>query len=218
MNGVGRRVAAAGGCVVIGGSSGSFSTLPRVLGRLAAGFILPVVVVQHQSPETRTELFIEYLSGRCALPVREVEEKEAPAAGVVYLAPPNYHLLIETDRTVALSVDDRLYYCRPAIDPLFESAAVAYGPACIGVVLTGANQDGAAGLAAIRRRGGLAVVQDPAGAESAVMPRAAIAAADPEYVLAPEEIGDLLCRCGDAATPLARERKARPAAAREEQP
>ena len=117
------------------------------------------------------------LGQRAALAVKLAEDKEPARAGTVYLAPPDYHLLVEVDETLSLSVDEPVCHCRPSIDVLFESAADAYGPDLVGVVLTGANHDGSAGLCAIKRRGGYAIVEDPTTAEARAMPAAAIEAA-----------------------------------------
>ena len=177
--------------IVIGSSAGGFAALAEVLPRLPAALPQTVVVVQHLHPDCG-EYLVEFLGQRCALPVKEAEDKEPILPGVIYLAAARYHLLIERDRTFALSADDKVHYARPSIDVLFESAAAAYGSKLIGVVLTGANADGAAGLAAIKSRGGLAVVQDPTTAEVSFMPHAALAATTVDHVLDLNAIGRLL--------------------------
>jgi two-component system, chemotaxis family, protein-glutamate methylesterase/glutaminase len=131
---------------------------------------------------------------RCALRVKEANEKEPIQAGVIYLAPPNYHLLIENDRTFSLSIDERVNYARPSIDMLFETAAQVYGPQTVGIILTGANNDGANGLRLIKERGGLAIVQDPRTAESTFMPQAALEATPVDHLLSIPEMGKLLVR------------------------
>jgi two-component system chemotaxis response regulator CheB len=123
--------------------------------------------------------------------VLDVEDKMTIERGRVYIAPPDYHLLVERG-TFALSVDERVQFARPSIDVLFESAAHTYGAGVIGIILTGANEDGAAGLAAIKARGGVALVQDPSGAERRTMPDAAIAATVADAVLPVEEMGPFL--------------------------
>lgn len=168
--------------VVIGVSAGGLEALRLILARLPADFPVPVVVVQHQGPEGEGFL-ARYLNQRCEVVVKEAEDKEAALPGTVYLAPANYHLLLEDDGSFALSLEGRHRFSRPSIDILFESAADVYGPRLIAVILTGANDDGSQGLAAVKRRGGLAVVQDPATAEVAAMPAAAIAAAAVDFVL-----------------------------------
>lgn len=182
------------GLVVIGASWGGLTALRAVLRALPAGFPAAVVVVQHRSP--REGMLAALLADGGALDVREAEDKDELRGGAVLVGPPGYHLLIEGD-TVSLNVDEPVRDSRPSIDVLFESAAVARGARAAGVVLTGANDDGAAGLAAIRRRGGIAVVQDPDGAERSEMPAAALAACPDALVLALERIGPRLASiCG----------------------
>lgn len=177
--------------VVIGVSAGGMDALRTVLPHLPEKFPVPVVVVQHQGPGTDGYL-AEYLDQRCAVRVKEAEEKEKLEPGQVYLAPADYHLLLEDDRTFSLTLESRVRFARPSIDVLFESAADVYGSRLIGIVLTGANDDGSRGLAAIKQRGGLAVVQDPATAEVDTMPKAAIRAAAVDFVLPLKAIGPFL--------------------------
>jgi two-component system, chemotaxis family, protein-glutamate methylesterase/glutaminase len=177
--------------VAIGASWGGLYAVGAVLEALPAGFDAAVVVAQHRSAEAEDGA-LEYLLGaRCALAVAEAEDKQALQAGCVLVAPPDYHLLVEAG-TVALSVDEQVHYSRPSIDVLLSSAADAYGARAAGVVLTGANEDGAAGLARIASRGGIAIVQDPEGAVRAEMPRAAIAATPDARVLDLDGIAALL--------------------------
>lgn len=167
--------------VAIGASAGAVQALARILPALPENYPLPVLVVVHV-PADRSNMLVPHFRARCQVQVREAEDKEPACGGVIYFAPPDYHLLVEEDRILSLSVDAPVLHSRPSIDVLFESAADAYGPALLGVVLTGANQDGAAGLKAIVDAGGLALVEDPAGAYAAAMPRAALetcAAAEP---------------------------------------
>ncbi|MBI1215835.1 MAG: chemotaxis protein CheB [Alphaproteobacteria bacterium] len=180
--------------VVIGASAGGMRALQTVLSGLRSEFPLSVAIVQHVSPSADSYL-AEYLDGKCALTVKEAEDKEAMAPGTAYVAPPGYHLLVEKDRSLSLSVDARVNFSCPSIDVLFESAAEAFGRGLIGIVLTGANADGSAGLKSIRARGGLAIVQDPATAEAAFMPRAALETAGADHVAALEEIPALLEKC-----------------------
>ena len=177
--------------IVIGASAGGFAALAEILPRLPAALPLAVVVVQHLHPDGG-EYMVEFLGRRCALPVKEAEDKEPVLPGVIYVAAAQYHLLIERDLTFSLSADEKVHYSRPSIDVLFESAAAAYGPKLIGVVLTGANDDGAAGLAAIKTGGGLTIVQDPATAEVSFMPQAALAGTAVDHVLDLAAIGRLL--------------------------
>ena len=150
-----------------------------------------MILVVHRHPDSNSYLE-EFLDSKCKLHVKQAEEKENIRGGVVYIAPPNYHLLIEDDRTFSLSVENAVNYARPSIDVLFESAAYVYGPELIGVILTGNNDDGSHGLKEIKKNGGLTIVQTPESAEADGMPRAAIKTAIPEYVLSLEEIGPLL--------------------------
>ena len=128
----------------------------------------------------------------CALEVKEAEEKEPVQPGYVYFAPANYHLLIEDDRSFALSIDEKVNYTRPSIDVLFESAADVYGSSLIGIILSGANNDGVAGMLRIKRSGGLVIVQDPDTADAPFMPKAVLEAISVDYKLAPRSIGHLL--------------------------
>lgn len=154
-------------------------------------FPIPIIVVQHLSPRSGGK-WISILNKSCALEVKEVEEKEKIKAGYIYLAPSNYHLLIENDRTFSLSIAERVSFARPSIDVLFETAATVYQETLIGIVLSGSNHDGTAGLKAIQDCGGLCIVQDPATAASPYMPSSALAAIQADYVLSLEKIIDLL--------------------------
>jgi two-component system chemotaxis response regulator CheB len=177
--------------IVIGGSAGATTALMKLLPIFPVDYPLPIAVVQHLHP-LQDSYFVERFDRSCDLTVKEAGDKEKLLPGHVYFAPVNYHLLIEPDKTFALSIDERVNYARPSIDVLFESAAEAYGPGLIGVVLTGANQDGAQGLRAIKDRGGLAIVQDPDTAESPYMPRAALEATLVDFILPLPDIGRLL--------------------------
>jgi len=178
--------------IVIGASAGGFSALGELLPQLPAGLPQAVVVVQHLHPRGG-EYLVEYLNSHCAMPVKEAEDKEPILPGVIYVAPAQYHLLIEQDRIFSLSVDDKVNYSRPSIDILFSSAAAAYGPCLIGIILTGANADGACGLALIKERGGLTIVQEPKTAETPLMPQAAInQTGGPNHILPLAEIAGLL--------------------------
>ncbi len=176
--------------ILIGTSYGGVLALERVLPGLSPGLPAPVVVVQHRSRDADDGM-CEFLRDHCRLPVVEPNDKDAVEPGRLYLAPRDYHLLVEDGR-FALSVDAPVTYARPSIDVLFESAAEVYGAGAIAVVLTGANRDGARGLARLKERGGFAVVQDPAEAESRAMPESAIAAAKVDRVLPLGEIAPLL--------------------------
>lgn len=177
--------------IAIGGSAGAVHALLRLLPALPSDFALPVLVVVHVPPEhdhTLPALF----AGRCRLPVREAADKERIAGGTVYFAPADYHLLVEHDRSLALSAEEPVNHSRPSIDPLLQTAADAYGPGLVGVILSGANHDGAAGLAAVERAGGLAIVQDPAEAQVPAMPEAARAACEGALALGLDAISTFL--------------------------
>ena len=168
--------------VVIGVSTGGLRALKILLGGLPADFPLPVLVVQHISAETGDGL-ARVLDELCPIRVKEADEQEEMRPGTVYLAPSNYHLLVESDGFLSLSADPPVSYARPSVDVLFTSAAAALGDSVIGVVLTGANFDGSQGLKAIKAAGGVAIVQDPADAEAPQMPLAALAATAVDHVI-----------------------------------
>lgn len=178
--------------IVVGASAGGLRALEVLLGALPRGFPIPIVAVQHRARES-SDTYAEVLGKGTPLPVREVEDDDKLRAPGVYLAPPDYHVLIEPGR-VALSIDDPVSYSRPSIDVLFESAADVYGARVCAVLLTGANADGAKGLMRIKQAGGYAIVQDPHTAESPEMPAAGIANAPVDRVLPLEQIADELVR------------------------
>jgi two-component system chemotaxis response regulator CheB len=167
--------------VVVGASLGGLSALRTLLGALPGGFRPPVVIAQHRRADADSRLQ-EILAGACVLPVVEPEDKEPLRPGYVYVAPANYHVLVER-QLLWLSIDPPVSFARPSIDVLFESAAEAFGPSLSALVLTGSSDDGAAGARAVKRAGGLLLVQDPRSAESPVMPRAAMAGAVADVVL-----------------------------------
>lgn len=179
--------------VVLGSSAGGQEALGRILSALPADFPAALLAVQHRGPQSEG-YFVRYLDGCGPLPVAEAEEKERPRPGRVYVAPPNYHLLVEPGGSLSLSVEERVRFSRPSIDVLFETAADAWGPRLAGCVLTGANRDGAAGLRRVADRGGLAIVQAPDDAESPEMPRAALAETPGARVLPLAEIAPFLSR------------------------
>ncbi len=172
--------------LVVGASAGGVEALMKVLPALDASATVSVLVVLHL-PRGHPSSLADIFRAKCALPVREAEDKVPVAPGVVYVAPPDYHLLVDADSDqrpiLALSADEPINYSRPSIDVLFESAADRYGPRLGGVILTGANPDGAAGLAAVKRAGGTTIVQSPASAMAPAMPIAAIARSTPDFVL-----------------------------------
>jgi two-component system chemotaxis response regulator CheB len=177
--------------VVVGTSLGGLSALKVLLSGLPKEFRPPIVIVQHRGKTTNDEL-ANLLEAQTTLPVSEPNDKEALEDGHVYVAPADYHLLVERG-SLALSIDAPVNHARPSIDVLFESAAEAYGSGVIGVVLTGANQDGARGCARIKEQSGVVLVQDAKDAESSAMPAAAIAATTVDKVLPLSEIPTVLC-------------------------
>jgi two-component system chemotaxis response regulator CheB len=181
--------------IVAGGSAGALDALATILPALPAGFALPIAVVLHVPPSRRSHV-ADVLAAKCALLVKEADDKEPFAPSTVYVAPPNYHLLIEPTFTLALSVDDPVLFSRPSIDVLFESAADAYGPGLVGVLLSGANEDGARGLARIEEAGGTTIVQSPRTALVPTMPEAALGLTRVDRVLPLDEMGPYLARLG----------------------
>ncbi|WP_448107816.1 chemotaxis protein CheB [Pseudomonas azerbaijanoccidentalis] len=177
--------------IVIGASAGGVEALLNILGPLREGFSLPIIVVLHLPNERRSQL-AQVFARRVALPVLEASDKTSIEAGTLYFAAPGYHLSVEQDRSFSLSLEDRVHYSRPAIDYLFESAADAYGSRLAAVLLTGANRDGAHGLAQVKRHGGLTIVQDPNEAQVATMPQAALDIQQPDRILSINDIGRLL--------------------------
>jgi two-component system chemotaxis response regulator CheB len=191
--------------VVIGVSTGGLRALEGILLRLPADFALPLLIVQHVDRDAGGGL-AQLLDARCALRVKEADDQDKIVAGTAYLAPANYHLLVENRRRLTLSVDPHVSFARPSIDVLFESAADVFGPHLIGVVLTGANFDGSDGLKRVKQRGGLAIVQEPTEAEASQMPRAALAATEVDHVVPLAGIAPLLEQL--AAAPAAAQRTA----------
>jgi two-component system chemotaxis response regulator CheB len=177
--------------IVMGASWGGLSALETILSGLGKSFRTPIAIAQHRSIDSGSGALARMLSVRSGLAVTEAGDKEPIEEGRVYLAPSDYHLLVEPDG-FALSTDESVQHSRPAIDVLFDSAADTYGERLIGVVLTGANADGAYGLERVKRRGGVTVVQDPSTAEKREMPEAAIATGAADYVLPLEQIASKL--------------------------
>jgi two-component system chemotaxis response regulator CheB len=185
----------------IGTSWGGLAALRTILGALPRELDAAVVVAQHRAPESHRNALRDLLGASTRLKVREAVDKQAIEAGTVYVAAPDYHLLVDGN-SLALSTEEPLMYARPSIDVLLESAAEAYGERCVGVVLTGANADGARGLARVAELGGAAIVQDPADAEREEMPLAALAAVPNARVAGVERIAPLLVElCGLAKVP-----------------
>lgn len=184
---------AAWDAVVIGGSSGAIDVLNLLLPALPAGLRAAVIVLVHL-PRDRRSLLADIFRDRCALPVREAEDQMPIQPGHLYFAPPDYHLLVDRGPRLALSIGPPVHFSRPSIDVLFQSAADGYGARLLGILLSGANEDGAKGLAAIQAAGGMAVVQAPETAAMRAMPEAALARVAFAHVLPPVAIAALLAR------------------------
>jgi len=181
--------------VAIGASAGGIEALLILLSALPATCRLSFFIVMH-IPRERPSLLAEVFGSRCALPVKEAEDKEPIQPGTVYFAPPDYHLLIDRGPAFAMSSDEPVHFSRPSIDVLFDSAADIYGERLLGLILTGANQDGAEGLAAIGAAGGRTVVQDPVSAAVAYLPQAALQEGPVDCVLSIEQLRDLFAAWG----------------------
>ncbi len=179
--------------VVVGSSAGGLKALQKVLCGLPRNFPLPTVVVQHLLPASRT-LLPDLLARHCELNVKEAEDKESLKPGTIYIAPASYHLFVERGLTLALSQDEKVSFARPSIDVLFESASEAVGAGLIGIVLTGANADGARGAKKAKERGAEIIVQAPETAEVPAMPEAVIRLAQPQQVVPLDNISTLLLR------------------------
>lgn len=179
--------------IVIGCSAGGVDALKTVIGGLDARLSQAILVCLHSRSDT-VDMLCEVLQRISSLPVTEAIERHAVQSGVVHLAPTGYHLLVESDLHFALSIDPRVNHARPSIDVLFHSVAEVWRDALVGVILTGANADGAAGLRRIRQLGGLAVVQSPADAEATAMPQAALEVAGADYCMPLSDIAPLLNR------------------------
>ncbi|HOI33476.1 MAG: chemotaxis protein CheB [Bacteroidales bacterium] len=160
--------------IVIGSSAGGMYALKNLIQGLKPGFRIPLIIVQHLSPHSDNYL-AHFLDQLGILRVKEADERESIKPGHAYIAPPNFHLLIENDHTFSLTVEEKVNYARPSIDVLFETAAGVFRDRLIGIILTGANHDGANGIKSIRSFGGFTIAQNPATAESDIMPKAAIA-------------------------------------------
>jgi len=183
--------------VAIGASAGAVQALLTLLPALPATFRLPVLVVVHVPPD-RANVLVPLFQSKCRLTVKEADDKEPVVPGVIYFAPSDYHLLVETGGDLALSTDEHVNYSRPSIDVLFESAADAYGPALAGIILTGANHDGAAGLKAVMDAGGLGIVEEPEGAYASAMPHAALQACPTAATMTLDAIASYLPSLGTA--------------------
>ena len=181
--------------VAIGASAGGVEVLSVLLSALPASCRASFFIVVH-IPRERPSLLADVFGAKCALPVREAEDKEPVQPGTVYFAPPDYHLLLDRGPVLALSSDEAVHFSRPSIDVLFDSAADIYGERLLGLILTGANQDGAEGLAAVGRAGGRTVVQEPSGAAVPFLPEAALQEGPVEFVLSLAQLQEVFATWG----------------------
>lgn len=179
--------------IVIGTSAGGLAALSAILQKLPAAYPIPVLIVQHRAKDQK-DLLEELLQSKCTIKIKQADEKEDIQPGYVYIAPPDYHLLVERDFTFSLSSDRHVRYSRPSIDVLFESAAVVYKDRLIGIILTGANNDGAAGIKAIDKYGGVTIAQDPQDAQFPSMPKASIETGKIRHILTLAEIQNFLLK------------------------
>jgi two-component system, chemotaxis family, protein-glutamate methylesterase/glutaminase len=177
--------------IVIGGSAGSFQVISKILQELPENFALPIIMCMHRLKNVRNG-FVEALNIKSAKNIEEPEDKGNIQKGKLYLAPANYHLCIELGNTFAISTEEMVNNSRPAIDITFQTAAYVYRNKLVGILLSGANKDGAAGMAKIQERGGMTVVQDPKECLIDTMPAAALQATDIDHVLKTEQIIDFL--------------------------
>jgi two-component system, chemotaxis family, protein-glutamate methylesterase/glutaminase len=186
--------------IVIGTSAGGVDALLTLLPGLSADFPLPIFIVLHL-PRDRPSLLSAIFASKCKVPVCEAQDKEPVRPGTIYFAPPDYHLLIDEGPQLALSADELVNFSRPSIDVLFESAADLYGARLLGIILTGANDDGAEGLAAVRNAGGITIVQHPRSAQVKQMVVCALNRNPASHVMELEEISALLRTVDQGPTP-----------------
>ncbi|WP_270089540.1 chemotaxis protein CheB [Sphingobacterium sp. SYP-B4668] len=177
--------------IILAGSAGSYGILVDIIKALPSDMTIPIVVVLHRNAKYETHIE-QNLSSKCEITVKAAEEKEDIMPGVVYFAPPGYHLLIEPNYTFSLDLSEPVQFCRPSIDVTMESAADVYLTGTIGILFSGANQDGADGMAYIKQMGGTCIVQDPQTAEIPTMPEAAIRQAAYDQVLDSARILDYI--------------------------
>jgi two-component system chemotaxis response regulator CheB len=177
--------------IVIGSSAGGLRALLELLSLIPKSYPIPIIIVQHLQDGYDSRM-AELLNEKAAIRVKEAEDKEPIMKGFAYLAPPGYHLLIEDDHSLSLSMDPHVNFSRPSIDVLFDSAAFVYEERCVGIVLSGASGDGSQGLNKIKANGGLTLVQDPTTAEFSTMPKAAIQVTAVDHILTLAEMGHFL--------------------------
>ena len=178
-------------CAIIGGSAGSLKVILGLLPELSPALSIPVVVVLHRLSHSNSSLE-GLLASRTSLRVKEAEDKDQLTASTIYIAPADYHLLIEKDLSVSLDVSEKVLFSRPSIDVALQSAAEAFGAGLLAILLSGANHDGAEGLKEVKEAGGMVAVQDPSQADNGVMPEAALKLIRPDYVLSDGQIGRVI--------------------------
>lgn len=185
--------------VVIGGSAGSLDVVLKVLPKLKRGSTISIIIVMHRK-NTYDFSLSNLLSTKTNWIVVEADEKQRLMPDCIYLAPADYHLLIENDHTLSLDVSEKVNYSRPSIDVTFESAADIYGSELAVVLLSGANDDGVEGMKKVKAMGGLTIAQDPGTAAVAYMPQHAVDNVVVDYIMAPDEIGDFINKLGAPKT------------------
>ncbi|MBA4058298.1 MAG: chemotaxis protein CheB [Marivirga sp.] len=181
--------------IVIGVSNGGLNALSTILSGIPKNYQTPIIIVQHRSKGER-DLLEAVLQQKCEITIKQADEKENIVGGLVYIAPPDYHLMIEADRTFSLSIDASVRYSRPSIDVLFESAAEVYKDKLIGIILTGSNDDGANGMRSIHQNGGFTIAQNPGEAKDGAMPLASIRTGAVRQVLLLKEIQAFMTQVG----------------------
>ena len=181
--------------IVIGTSAGGLFALSAILEKLPADYSVPVLIVQHRAKDQK-DLLEELLQSKCKIKIKQADEKEQIQPGIVYIAPPDYHLLVERDQTLSLSSDKPVRYSRPSIDVLFDSAADAFQDKLLAIILTGANNDGTAGIEKVKKHGGTTIAQNPADAHFPSMPRASIATGKIDEILTLAGIQNFLLKVG----------------------
>ncbi|EHQ31170.1 chemotaxis protein CheB [Mucilaginibacter paludis] len=178
-------------CIIIGGSAGSLEVMMFILTRLETNFSIPIIIVLHRKYNHDSAL-IEVLSHKTKLHVKEAEDKEQIKPGVIYIAPADYHLLVESNHSFSLDCSEKVQFSRPSIDVSFQTAAEAYGPGLLAILLSGANADGTEGFMHVRRNGGVLIAQNPSDALVPFMPQSAINEGLADFVLNRQEISKLL--------------------------
>jgi len=177
--------------IVIGGSAGSLVVLFKLLPKLRADLSIPILMVLHRRNSGDSSL-AELLATKTMIPITEVEDKDQIKPSHIYLAPSDYHVLIERDFTFALDYSEKVNFSRPSLDVTYESAAEIFGPAVVGIILSGANEDGTKGLVEIKKNGGIVIAQDPQTAQMPVMPQHAITNAKVDLVYSVDEMAEFL--------------------------